>query len=345
MRIEDKKRASVTPSGSSSAVRPFVHGEKAIEPELCIVDPHHHVWDDLTNPLATHYPTERLMADVRGGHNVVGTVYAECSSHYRVNGPDELKPVGETEWVVSQDLLPGIMEGIVGYADVRTGAMVREVLEAHRAAAGDRFKGVRYSTAWDASREVPNTAREAPPGTLLTDAFVRGVQEVGNADMVFDTWMYFHQLPELAELARAAPQTTIVLDHLGGPLGIGPYERDRESMLSRWRTGIAAVAAVENTVLKIGGLGFPYFLSKDIVGGLPDSDRIAAYWRPEVQFCIESFGVDRCMFESNFPVDSYLCDYVTLWNAFKKISRDYSPTERHALFAGTAASVYNLTFG
>jgi predicted TIM-barrel fold metal-dependent hydrolase len=161
--------------------------------------------------------------------------------------------------------------------------------------------------------------------------------------MTFDGWMYFHQIPELIELARAVPDARIVLDHLGGPAGIGAYARDRQGMLSQWRLNIAAAARMDNIHLKIGGLGFPWFVPDEVAAGLTDSDLIAAYWQPEVDFAIDAFGSDRCMLESDFPVDGRLCDYVTLWNAFKKLTSGRSAAERDALFVGTAARVYGIS--
>ncbi|CAN5256633.1 amidohydrolase family protein [soil metagenome] len=323
----------------------LAHRETALEPDLAIIDPHHHLWTTQAHSMATYYPAEQLITDTReGGHNVVATVFLECTSHYRTTGPAELLPVGETEFVVAQDVPAGLMAGIVGYADVRLGAGVGEVLEAHREAGGERFKGIRYSTAWDASPEVTNTARDAPPGTLVTPAFMRGVQEVGDHGFVFETWEYFHQLGEVLELSRATPNTQIIVDHLGGPAGVGPYADHREEMLEHWRSGMSALAGQENIVVKLGGIGFSPYIQPQKADSLTSSDAIAEYWGPEIRFCVETFGADRCMFESNYPVDSSLCDYVTLWNSFKRMTVDYSPAERESLFAGTARRVYSLEF-
>lgn len=321
---------------------PLVHAEEAIEPDIAIVDPHHHVWDDLTNPLATYYPLERLLDDLRGGHRIVGSVYAECTSHWRTDGPLEMRPVGETEWIVAATVPEGVMAGIVGYADLRSAADGTPVLEAHVEAGAGRFRGVRHSTAWDPHADVPNTAREVPPGTLTSPGFVGGVKRLGEMGLTFDAWMYFHQLPELVDLAAAVPDVKIVLNHLGGPLAIGPYAQDREAMLREWRSNLARVAELDNVTLKIGGLGFPYFVESERAAQLRGSDAIAAYWRPEVDFAVEAFGPERCMFESNYPVDSYVGDYITLWNAFKKLTTGCSPDERTDLFRGTAARTYGL---
>lgn len=320
----------------------FDHREEALEPELPVVDPHHHLWDDLTNPLATEYPLPQLITDLAGGHRVVASVYAECTSHWRSTGPAEFRPVGETEWVASLEVPAGVMAGIIGYADLRGGRSVRPVLEAHREAGGRRFSGIRHSTSWDPHPDVPNTAREVPPRTLTTPGFIEGVRLLGELDMTFDAWMYFHQLADVVALANHAPDTTIVLDHLGGPIAIGPYASARADMVASWRTHLQEVARRPNVVLKVGGLGFPYFLTEAVATRLRGSDELAEFWRPEVEFAIEAFGPERCMFESDFPVDAHATDYVTLWNAFKKLSAGYSDTERRALLSGTASRTYQL---
>ncbi len=320
---------------------PFL--EEATEPELAIVDPHHHIWDDLTNPLATYYPLTRLIEDVTGGHNVVGSVYLECTSHWRAEGPEEFRPVGETEWILQSQMPHGIMAGIVGYADLRRGRAARPVVEAHIDAGRGRFRGIRHSTSWSPYPDVPNTAREVPPGTLTSPDLIDGVRMLGELGLTFDAWMYFDQLPELVHLAKAAPDVRIVLDHLGGPLAIGPHREHRAEMLAVWRSNLARVAELDNVLLKVGGLGMSYLVGDERTAqGLRGSDALAAHWRDEVQFAIDAFGPARCMLESNFPVDSYVADYVTLWNAFKKLTSGYSADERRALFHDTAVDAYRL---
>jgi predicted TIM-barrel fold metal-dependent hydrolase len=235
------------------------------------------------------------------------------------------------------------MAGIIGYADLRDGAdEARPALEAHLAAGEGRFRGIRHSTAWDASPDVPNTVRTVPPGTLTSDGFVDSTRLVGRLGLTLDTWIYSPQLPELGQLAQAAPDVCIVLDHLGGPLAIGPYAARREEMLREWRRNLLEVAQRENVILKVGGLGFPFLFPKDDMDRTHDSDVLASFWQTEVDFAIDAFGPNRCMLESNFPVDSYAADYVTLWNTLKKLTTGYSPHERGALFHGTAARVYGL---
>lgn len=322
---------------------PLKHREEAFQPELPIIDPHHHLWDVLTNPLATWYTLPELLNDLAGGHQVLGTVYAECTSHWYPDGDEYFRPVGETSWIAGEDLPPGIMAAIVGYADMRLGKAVRGVLEAHVEAGNGRFAGIRHSVSWDPHNDVPNTAREVPPQTMISEPFIEGVQLLGEMGLTFDAWMYFHQLPELVQLANAAPQTTIILDHLGGPMGMGYYARHRNEMLSQWRENLRQVAAMPNVVLKVGGLGFPYFVPQEIGATLTNSDLFAAYWQEEVDFAIDCFGPERCMLESNFPVDSRVADYVTLWNALKKLTVAYSPSERTALCSGTADRIYAVS--
>lgn len=316
--------------------------EAAIEPNLPIIDAHHHVWDDLSNPLATLYPLESLLVDLNAGHRIVASVYAECSDHYRTDGPEEFRPVGETEAVVAADAPPGVMAAIIGSADLRLGRAVEPVLQAHREAGSGRFSGIRHSTAWDPHPDVPNSARKPPEGQLLQKDIIDGVRTLGDLGMTFDAWMYFHQIPELVTLAQQAPQTQIILDHLGGPVGIGYWATHRAEMLATWRENITAIARMDNVVIKIGGLGFPWFLTEQMTASLIDSDAIAEFWRPEIMHCIEAFGPQRCMFESDFPVDGRLCDYITLWNSFKKSSIDLNFEERNSLFLGTAARVYRI---
>jgi L-fuconolactonase len=318
----------------------LVHSELVVEPGLPIVDAHHHLFPDSSHP--RYYPTESLVADIQSGHNIVATVYMECGSRYFDDGAEQLRSVGETEWVVSQTVPPGAMARIVGFADVRLGSQVRGTLEAHREAGQGRFRGIRYSAAWDPSEKVLNGARNAPPGQLRDAHFQEGVRIVGQAGLVFETWVYFHQLDDVLDLARAAPETQIVLNHLGGPAGAGPYDLERDEVRRTWRTGIKALSGQENVVIKIGGIGFQPFIEPSFLESLNSSKTIANYWRPEVEFAIESFGPTRCMAESNYPVDSYLCDYVTLWNSLKLMTQNLSTSERGAVFAGTAKRIYEL---
>jgi L-fuconolactonase len=312
--------------------------EDVLDPDLAICDPHHHLWD---HPTST-YLMEELRADIASGHRVERTVFVECMSAYRTEGPEHLRPVGETEWVAGLDD-GGLVGGIVSHADLTLGDGVDEVLDAHEAAGGGRFRGVRHATAWDPSDEVRNSHSGASGGLMATDAFGRGIAALGRRGFTFDAWLYFRQLPELAELARNRPDTTIVLDHIGAPLGIGPYAHRHDEVMAAWDSAIAELATCDNVVVKLGGIGMPIFgkgfhKRSEPVG----SEELAATWGDPIRRVIEHFGVHRCMFESNFPVDAASCTYLVLWNAFKRMTADASPAERAALFHDTAIRIYAL---
>jgi len=311
--------------------------EDVLEPNLPILDPHHHLW---RHPAST-YMTEELRADTGSGHNVVGTVFVECASGYRDAGPESHRPVGETEFVVAADP-DGFIRGIVGFADLTT-PDIADVLDAHVAAGAGRFRGIRHVNAYDEHPDVRASHTNPPPGLLGHDDFRRGFAALGRAGLRFDAWLYHPQLPELAALARAHPEVPIVLDHLGGPLGIGRLAGRRDELLAEWRPAMDDVASCENVVLKLGGIGMPVFgLGFHKQETDTTSEQLADAWGDEIRWCIERFGVDRCMFESNFPVDRASCSYLVLWNAFKRIATDASPTEKAALFHDTAARVYDV---
>lgn len=309
--------------------------EETIEPELPICDPHHHLWDRPGN----RYMTEELRADADSGHNVEHTVFVECMSGYKTDGPEAFRPVGETEFVVAADP-DGFIAGIVGFADLRV-AEIDEVLAAHIEAGDGRFRGIRHVNAWDASPDVRASHTKPPPRMFSDPAFRAGLNALGRAGLSFDAWLYHPQISELTDLARACPDVQIILDHLGGPLGIGPYKRDE--ILTQWRSDIAEVATCDNVVLKLGGIGMPVFgmdWHNDDRGAT--SDDLVAAWGDEIRWCIDQFRVDRCMFESNFPVDKVSCSYQVLWNAFKRIATDGSAGEKAALFRDTARRIYRV---
>jgi predicted TIM-barrel fold metal-dependent hydrolase len=319
--------------------------EPALEPELSICDPHHHLWEYPTS----RYLREEFLHDLRAGHRVLRTVHIECLQHYRTGGPPQLQPVGETEFiheVAETDARecgqPRIAAGIVGFADLRLGAEVLPVLEAHLAASL-RFRGIRYATAWDASAEIRPAHTHPPPGLLADPTFRTGFACVGRLGLCFDAWLYHPQFTELAQLARAFPDVTIVLDHMGGPLGIGPYADRRAEVFADWRARLAELAGCPNIVVKLGGRtmamsGFGWH-RRDTP---PGSEELAQAAAPYYHACIDLFGPDRCMFESNWPVDQASCSYVVLWNAYKRVTQGYSAAERHALFHDTAVRAYRL---
>jgi predicted TIM-barrel fold metal-dependent hydrolase len=319
--------------------------EEALEPDLPICDPHHHLWDYPDS----RYLVDEFLDDLNGGHNITDTVYVECRHGWHTDGPEAMRPVGETMYVerliADRQTDAGtarVARGIVGFADLALGAAVRPVLAAHLAAS-HRFRGIRHMTAWDPSDRIHN-AQTNPTRALLQDAkFREGFACLADLGLSFDAWVFHPQIPEVTDLARAFPDTTIVLNHVGGPLGIGPYANQREEIFGHWQVNIAELARCPNVVVKLGGLtmslsGFGWHKRETP----PDSGELADAMGPYYRTCIELFGAQRCMFESNFPVDRVSCSYTVLWNAFKRLSRDYSDAERAALFHGTAAKVYRL---
>jgi len=270
---------------------------------------------------------------------------------FRADGPGELRAVGETEFVNGIAAMSAsggygpirVCAGIVGFADMRLGERVRPVLEAHIAAGGGRFRGVRNQVSWDEDDGLKNRRGLNAPQVLLDPKVARGAAALADYGLTFDVHLLFTQLPDLIDLAGKVPQTTIVLDHSGGPVHTGRYADRREEVLAAWRSALRELAQRPNVALKIGGLGMEAMGFKAALAGTrPSSERIAALWRPYIETCVELFGPTRCMFESNFPPDKKTCDYGILWNAFKRIASQYSAAERGALFSGTAAAVYRL---
>ena len=311
--------------------------ETPLEPELPIVDPHHHLWEHPANV----YMMNELRADTGSGHHVEKTVFVECGSGYRGGEPESMSFVGETEFVVTADP-DGFVAGIVGRADLSS-PDTADVLAAHIEAGQGRFRGIRHASAHDADPAIRASHTRPPPGLLGRDDFRRGFAALGAAGLRFDAWLFHPQLPELVSLARAHPDVPIVLDHLGGPLGIGPYAGRRDDVLAAWRPSMEAVAGCANVSLKLGGIGMPiYGMGFHKLDGGASSLQLAETWGEPIRWCIEQFGVDRCMFESNFPVDKASCTYAVLWNAFKRIAADCSAAEKEALFSGTASRFYDV---
>ena len=311
--------------------------EEPLDPELPIVDPHHHLWEHPTN----NYMMTELRSDTDSGHRVEKTVFVECGSGYRVNGPESMSFVGETEFVVSADP-NGFIAGIVGRADL-TSPDIADVLAAHIQAGRGRFRGIRHASAHDPDPSIRASHTRPPPALLGRKDFRRGVAALGAAGLRFDAWLFHPQLPELVDLAHAHPDVPIVLDHLGGPLGIGPYAGRRDEVLATWRSSMESVATCANVSLKLGGVGMPIYGTElhKLEGGA-SSAQLAAAWGEPILWCIHQFGVDRCMFESNFPVDKASCSYAALWNAFKRIAAKCSASEKAALFKNTASRVYDV---
>ena len=332
------------------AVRPdwlALHHEEIIEPELPIVDPHHHLWDRPGN----RYFFFDLLGDLAAGHNVRATVAIECGTMYRQDGAAEARPVGETEFFNGAAAISAsgqygehrVCAGIVGHADLCLGDRVTPVLEDHIRAGGGRFRAVRYISAWHPDPAARGSLANPPPNVLADPRFRAGFAQLAPLGLSFDAWMYHTQLPELAALARAFPETTIVLNHTGGAIGIGPYAGKRDAVLTEWGANIREVAQCPNVFIKLGGMGMRLFgfdfASRERP---PSSQTLAECWRPYFETCIEAFGTERCMFESNFPVDKGSCSYAVVWNAFKRVAARASHAEKQALFSGTARKAYRL---
>ncbi len=326
--------------------------EPALEPELPICDPHHHFWDRRTERVPyQRYLLDELLADIQSGHNVRSTVFIECRSMYRQGGPAEMRPVGEVEFV--QGIAAASTSGlygparaaaaIVGHANLNLGDAVAPVLDALQAASPNRFRGIRHSVTWDPHPEVENTAAHKMQGQLASDKFRAGAKILARKGLTFEGWLYHPQLPELADFARAVPDLTIVLNHVGGLVRTGPYANRVDEVMANWRRGIAAVAACPNVVIKLGGLGmtrngFDWHTRHKPIG----SEELAVAMAPILSYCIEQFTPARAMFESNFPVDKVSFSYNVMYNAFKRFSKSYSATERAALFHDTAARIYRI---
>jgi predicted TIM-barrel fold metal-dependent hydrolase len=322
--------------------------EEIIEPGLEIVDPHHHLWDRPGN----RFLINELLADTGSGHNIAQTVFIECGSMYRADGPVEMKPVGETEFVNGTAAMSAsgqygptrLCRGIVGHADLRLGDRVARVLEAQIAAGDGRFRGIRHSVTWDASDVLSRGRTNSPKGQMYDSTWRAGFARLAPLGLTFEAWLYHPQLPDLADLARAFPQTTIILNHVGGPVGIGPYKDKKAETFAQWKAGIAEVGKSQNVVVKLGGLGMTFgmfdFYAREKP---PSSTDLETAYRPYIETCIAAFGVDRSMFESNFPPDGASSSYPILWNAFKRLAAGSSASEKASLFSGTAKRVYRLT--
>ncbi|WP_283395657.1 amidohydrolase family protein [Candidatus Pelagisphaera phototrophica] len=329
--------------------------ESAIEPELPIIDPHHHLWDG--SQLADRYMLEELIEDTRD-HNIRQTVFVECSAMYRADGLEEFRVVGETEFVqgvaaMSASGAYGEMRaatGIVGAANLCLGERVAAVLEAQIAASPQRFRGIRQRAAWGDSSYIralggwPSTPANLPKRILLDSDFRKGYAQLRTYGLSFEGWVFHTHIDDLTDLAKAFPDTTIIFNHLGGPIGVESYSGRRNEVFAAWKLSVAELAKCPNVVAKLGGLQM-------IVNGYdwhkrdkpPTSDQLLETNRDWYNYTIDQFGPDRCMFESNFPVDKLSCSYTVLWNQFKKLTKNFSKDERADMFHDTAMRVYRLT--
>jgi predicted TIM-barrel fold metal-dependent hydrolase len=321
--------------------------EPILDPELPVIDTHHHLWDRPDH----RYLLDEFLADVRTGHSVEATVFLECHSMYRADGPPELRPVGETEFVAGIAAMSDsgrygptrVGAGIVGFADLTLGDRVEPVLEAHLRAGGGRFRGVRHSAGWDASEVIGNSHGVTGPHLYRDPQFRAGLARLASLGLTFDAWLFHPQLQDVVDLARAVPAAGIVMGHVGGVLGYGPYTGKRDEVFRTWKTGVTELARCDNVVMKLGGMMMRLAASDYRTRPAPPSSpELADLWRPYIDTCIELFGPRRCMFESNFPVEKMGIGWAALWNAFKRIVAGASPDERAALFSGNARRVYRL---
>ncbi len=326
--------------------------EPILEPEVPICDPHHHFWDLRPERVPyQRYLLHELADDINSGHNVRSTVFVEARAMYRADGPEEMRSVGEVEFV--QGLAAASASGlygpgraaaaIVGHANLNLGERVEPVLEALQAASPNRFRGIRHSVTWDPHPEIEDTSAYVIEGQLSNDSFRAGARVLAGMGLSFEAWLNHPQLPELADFARAVPDLTIVVNHIGGLLRVGPYASRADEVLAGWRSGIADAASCPNVNMKLGGIGMPrtgfdWHTRDEPIG----SEELAGSMAPFMTYCIEQFGPDRCMFESNFPVDKVSYSYNVMYNAFKRLSRGYSASERAAMFHDTAVRVYRI---
>jgi L-fuconolactonase len=325
-----------------------LHREEIIEPERLIIDAHHHFWE---KPGQT-YLLKEYLADARSGHNISASVFAECGAYYRATGPEMMNRLGEVEYAngmaaVSAAMPPGspaICAAIVGSADLTYGAEIARLLDAQQATSPERFRGIRLITKWD-PLEALNNGRYVIPRSLLMDGeFRAGFAQLAPRKLSFDAMVYHPQLPELIDLAHAFPDTTIIVNHIGGLVAHTSGYRDHaQQAIADWQGSMRSLSVCPNVFVKLGGMGMPYlgFGLNELPTPAP-SGQLAQAWGPFIRFCIDTFGPDRCMFESNFPPDRDSVDYPVMWNAFKRIASEYSEDEKHALFFGSAANAYRI---
>jgi predicted TIM-barrel fold metal-dependent hydrolase len=322
--------------------------EAALDPGQKIIDPHHHLWDQP----GWRYLLDELLAELDAGHDVRATVYIQSSrSMLRMEGAAAYRAVGETEFAngVAAMCASGAYgrvracAGIVGAADLRLGEAIRPVLEAQLKAGGERFRGIRHIATWDPDPAMLNPAYQPAEDMLASPGFRAGFAQLAALGLSFDAWLYFHQIPRLVDLARAFPQVPIVVDHCGGILGIGRYAGKRDEVFAQWSANVKLLAGCPNVMMKLGGLGMrlPGF-GFEAGERAPSSAELAQAWQPWMEPLIEAFGTNRCMFESNFPVDKGGFAYAVGWNAMKRIAAGASATEQADLFWRSATTFYRL---
>lgn len=319
--------------------------EEIIDPDRRIIDSHHHLWRT-----GLVYQVDDLWRDTESGHNIVKTVFVDCEAEYRPDGPEHLKCLGETEFVVEQARLSeagtdgqAIIAAIVSRANLDMGDAVGDVLDQHIEIGQGLFRGVRLAAARDPNPEMLSFPAQAQEGLYSSPGFRCGMKALGDRGLTFDAWHFHHQNQDFLAMARSVPSTQIVLDHFASPLGVGIYADQREEIFEQWKTDIAAISQCENVVAKLGGLSMPdNGFGWDRRDTAPTSDEFVEAQRRYFLHAIDCFGPDRCMFQSNFPVDKLSIAYPVLFNGLKKIVADFSESEKDAMFYGTAARIYRM---
>jgi predicted TIM-barrel fold metal-dependent hydrolase len=324
--------------------------EEIINPELPIIDPHHHLWNG-DNQLAGSFPylIENLNEDTFSGHNIVGTIFMECAQGYYLDGEEKYKPVGETEFVInlikdSEKLSKSTnIMGIIGFADLMLGHEVKDVLNTHLSKGEGLFRGIRHAAGWDKNNEIHNSHSNPIENIYHNKSFMKGAEELINLKLTFDAWHYHHQINDLSIFAKKYPELTIIHDHFGGPLGVGPYEGKKEEIFKKWKDDISLLSESKNVYAKLGGLAMPVNGWNFHKQNKPaSSDQIVDMHHEYYLHTINCFGVERCMFESNFPVDRRSVSYHVIWNAFKKMVLGYSDEDKNKLFFKNAKDVYGV---
>ena len=316
--------------------------EETLEPHLTICDPHHHLWKHPNNT----YLAEEFLHDINSGHKISSTVFVECMSSYDKDSPRALAPVGETKFVealAKNNTQTNIAKAMVGFADLLLGDSVAEVFDAHLEQSPYRFKGIRHACGWDSSDQIRNSHTNPTRFLYLDETFQKGFAKLFDYGFTFDAWLYHPQHQDLIKLAKSFPNQIIIVDHVGGPLGIGPYRNKQQSVFQTWKKTVSQLAECENIFMKLGGLsmatsGFEWHKKNKP----PTSLQLAEATAPYLNFCIEKFGTKRCMFESNFPVDKISCSYNVLWNSFKRITGSFSIDEKRDLFHDVAVKTYDI---
>ena len=323
--------------------------EEVLDPGQPIIDAHHHLWLQHGEP----YFLNEYLADVYSGHNVIASVAVECKAMFKKNAAPHLAPLGELEFLNGIAAMSAsgnfgdcwVAHGIVARADLTHHQSVAGVLEQYQSRAPERFKGIRISSIWHPDPSASASLASPPQGLLMSSEFRRGFKELGPRGLSFDAWLYHTQIDEVIDLASTFKDTLIIVDHMAGPNGIGPFAGKRQEVFVDWQKSLKMLAACDNVRLKLGGMGMKVFgFDFHEKPTPPTSDLLSEHWAPYIHACTETFGVERCMFESNFPVDKGSYSYGVMWNAFKKTVARYSPREKNSLFFNTANETYRLGF-